>query len=280
MQWLNVKQGTQEWHDLRTKYYKTASRTPIVLGISPFSTKEALIKELLENKKPFQNKAMKQGIELESHVRELINRNSIGQFTPKVALDGEYLASLDGYDESVNTLIEIKVSRTTYQEIIARIIPNYYEYQVQHQLMVSGAKSGFLIAYNPDTEDYAEVKILPDPKKWDEIKKAWDEFDEFLATYEESEVELTDEESLELAEAYSYATNQIAYHTQKANDIKQRLLEKVSATKTKVRNLIITRTEGRTSYDYKGFLDSKGLKLTDEFKKKGASSYQIRIKDE
>jgi putative phage-type endonuclease len=278
MQWLDIKQGSPEWHELRRTYYKSASRTPIVLGISPFKHKKQLADEILNDKRSYQNEAMKQGVELEEYVRDLHNKNNKGSnYKPKIALDGEYLASLDGYSEGMNRIIEIKVSDLTYEEVDKGEIPKHYYYQIQHQLMVTRAKRGYLIAYSPTKKTYEIEGIKPEPEKWEEIKRAWDEFDDYLADFGS---ELTDDESLMQAESFIDLTNEKAIIESKIQEIKDYFLEKSLGAVTKVGNLTISKSNGRASYDYKGFLDEQGLKLPNEFIKEGKPSYRFTLRNE
>lgn len=110
---INVEQGTQEWHDLRAKYPRTASRTPIVMGCSPFSNWDKLAAEIKFDVKPYYSKAMQLGNELEDMVRERANAQLGDVFMPIVGINGDFLASLDGINLEMDTIVEIKVSKHT-----------------------------------------------------------------------------------------------------------------------------------------------------------------------
>lgn len=185
MERLIVEQGTQEWHDLRAKYTRTASRTPIVLGLSPFSKIEDLAKELKYGIKPFYNKAMQRGNELEPMVRELANKHFNDVFEPAVGVNADFLASLDGINFDGDTIIEIKVSEHTYNDVKNGRIPEHYKAQMLHQLFVFEAKKAYLVAYS-EKEDAIAVSeaVLDDPLWFWGMLTAWDNFDEFMKDYE------------------------------------------------------------------------------------------------
>lgn len=185
MERINVEQGSQEWHDLRAKYYKTASRTPVVLGLSPFSKNEDLAKELKHGIKPYYNNAMRRGNELEPMVRELANKHFNDVFEPAVGVNADFLASLDGINFDGDTIIEIKVSEKTYNEIKSGFIPPYYKAQILHQLYVFEAKTAYLVAYSEINNDIAVSDPINDDPVWFwDMVSAWDKFDEFMGSYE------------------------------------------------------------------------------------------------
>jgi putative phage-type endonuclease len=277
IKWIDVEQGTQAWYDLKAQFYKSASRTAIVIGVSPFSNKEKLAREILNGEKPFQNAAMRQGVELEEYVRDLYN--SFGDnYVPRVALNGEYLASLDGYDEGKNSIIEIKVSDRTYREVSEGFIPVHYEYQIQHQLMVTGAAEAYLVAYSPDERRYERILMLPDPEKWEEIKKAWDEFDTYLFEFKEAETEvIEDENALSFVDVLVELNEKKEEIDTQIDAIKKEILSYVNTPKAKIGRLSVAKQAGRTTWDYKSYLRDNNLKIPNTYKKEGNPSYTFRF---
>ena len=113
----DIQQGEADWHKLRSEFYKTASRTPAILGLSPFSNKEKVAQEIKFGVKQFYSKAMQRGNDLEDMVRDLAGEHFKDVFMPTVGSNKGYLASLDGINFEEDTIIEIKVSDKTYGRI-------------------------------------------------------------------------------------------------------------------------------------------------------------------
>lgn len=262
----NIEQGSQEWHDLRAKHIRTASRTPIVLGISPFGNIEKLAKEIKFNIFPFQNKAMQQGNDLEDTVRELVNKKFSDYFMPTVGINDNYLASLDGINFDEDTIIEIKVSEKTFEEVKAGKIPDYYMAQIQHQLMVFDmAKKAFLIAYSPSKEEIAISKPIYFEGDYEiQIKAAWDSFEKYLETYE-----LPQANSLEDGEAVALALELFEVNEQKKQlelkekELKEKLTTFVSSDKTTIGNLTISKQKGSKKIDYVRLISEKEVDVSD-----------------
>lgn len=185
MERFNCTQGEQDWHDLRAKYYKTASRTPIVMGCSPFSNFEKLAQEIKFGIKPFYNNAMRLGNELEPMVRGLANEHFNDVFEPSVGLNGGFLASLDGINLDGDTIIEIKVSETTYNDILKGKMPKHYKAQMLHQLYVFEAQKAYLVAYSPKNNAIAVSDPVFDDANWFfGMVNDWERFDAFMETYQ------------------------------------------------------------------------------------------------
>lgn len=170
-----VQPNTPEWLELR-KGYRTASEFPIVLGISPFTTREKfkLIKAGIATQ--WYSAAMRRGHETEAKTREWANKHFGLVFDEQIWTRGQYLASLDGIDAGV--VLEIKASTYTYKSIENGEIPAYYAAQIQQQLFCSGAEKAYLVAFCPKTERYiASDPIFPDPTFLATADAAWAEFD-------------------------------------------------------------------------------------------------------
>lgn len=264
----DIKQGSKEWEELRSKYIKTASRTAVVLGISPFSNIEKLADEIKFGIKPYYSKAMQQGNDLENKVRNLANAYFDDIFVDEVGVNGDFLASLDGINFSEDTIIEIKVSEKTFNDVKNGVVPDYYMAQIQHQLMVfEEVKRAFLVAFNPKTEELiVSQEILRDIGFKEKIAEAWATFEEFLKNYEKKEdetVEVSDNEAVKLANEL-YEIN-IA---KKELDLKEKELKKalsvfVVGKKTAISNLTITEQKGAKKIDYAKLLNDKNVDISD-----------------
>jgi len=167
--WL--QQNTPEWLAYRrTKI--TASEIAIIMGSNPYSTVEDLIGIKCGLKEVPDNEDMKEGREREQEVRNIVCRDLETIFDPAVHLceyNPEFMASLDGISPDGQELIEIKVvGQNTWGKILGQGIPLYYYHQMLWQMMCSGAKVGYFIAFNKKTN---KIHMNPISMNSLEIKK-------------------------------------------------------------------------------------------------------------
>ena len=174
MKIIELPQGSTEWLEWRLKHI-TASEMPIIMGKSKWATPRLLWKRKVGfAEEQGMNPAMQKGIELEPQIRERVNVKLKRSFTPIVAESSDIQwagASLDGWDEGTQTVLEIKAPNGKDHECAANgNVPSHYIDQVQWQLFVTGAKKaiyasqrdGDLVLVDvPIDEDYIAQQMLP-----------------------------------------------------------------------------------------------------------------------
>lgn len=126
---------------------------------------------------------MKRGTFLEPHARRAYEAETGLVMQPAVMVDGAYSASLDGITLAGDLTVEIKVPMTgreseTWKVAQAGQVPEHYQPQIQHQLMVSGADVGHFWVYG-DGEGVL-VEVAPDKAVQDALIKAWERFWAFV----------------------------------------------------------------------------------------------------
>ena len=155
MRILQLDQRSTEWLELRRSKIG-ASDCAAILGKSRYKSPRMLWKEKVEGVSSPVNPAMQKGIDLEPEARAYFEAKFGAQFPSLVALHDEHdwmMASLDGYNEEKDTVLEIKVvGKKTFDDAEKGIVPVEYEWQVQHQMCVSGASLA-LVAFYYKTED-------------------------------------------------------------------------------------------------------------------------------
>ncbi|MGH2612072.1 MAG: lambda-exonuclease family protein [Rhabdochlamydiaceae bacterium] len=138
---VDLKQGSPEWLEWRRTGIG-ASEAPIILGISPYSKPKKLWMEKTGQLQPKASSSwvMEQGHIFESKVRAYMEFMDTQKYSPVCveSLIRPFLkASLDGFDESRNFIIEIKMVGRKMLE--SDEIPPHHFAQFQHQMMVCGA---------------------------------------------------------------------------------------------------------------------------------------------
>ena len=173
---LDLIQGSPEWLAYRqTKIMATDAAT--ICGVNPFKTTWQLYQEKmgLTIHKPA-NAAMLKGKELEPIALNMACEAIGIHFVPQVVQSDNYdwmAASLDGlsYPSSPliedNSVLEIKCSKKCFEQLINEdFIPEYYLYQMQHQMAVCDVKECFYFTYwNNDCYwklIYRDLKLIDD----------------------------------------------------------------------------------------------------------------------
>jgi len=181
---VNLVQGSAEWQEHR-RTHRNASETPVVLGVSPWTTPYQLWQQKLGLVKPQVNAAMLRGSEQEPAARAAYERQTGLVMKPLVLVDGEYSASLDGYTLAGDRIVEIKCPRqgrasSLWKSVQSRFLPEHYQWQVQHQLMVTKADIADVFVF--DGAEGVVFPVAPDPSTWPRIWAAWDKFAALVAT--------------------------------------------------------------------------------------------------
>jgi putative phage-type endonuclease len=192
---LKLVQGTPAWHEHR-RTMRNASETAAVLGISPWLMPYGLW--LIKTGRSTQEVTapMAHGTKLEPEARAAYETATGEIMNPLVMQDGPYSASLDGINLAGNLIVEIKCpfrgkSSSLWREVAEGRIPDHYNAQVQHQLMVSGAATAHLWVY-ADGEGIL-LKVERQEPLMATIKDCWIEFQQFLDS--DSPPPLTDADS-------------------------------------------------------------------------------------
>lgn len=206
----------QEWLEWRRKGIG-ASDAPVIMGVSPFKTINQLWKEKVMGWQQPDNAAMARGRELEDEALGAFMMETGLFMTPQVRKEhAEHpwmRATLDGYEEKENLVVEIKTCRAVHEEV-----PEHYYPQLQHQMEVCGATSIFYYSYDGNrgkllqidkNPGYVEKMIDSEKKFWERIQEGFldlsadEEFNAHLQKMAEIKLlkkELQEQESFHLSQ--------------------------------------------------------------------------------
>lgn len=168
---MKLVQGSAEWHEHR-RNHRNASETPAVLGCSPWMTPYQLWQIKLGLVEPEVNAAMLHGTQLEPEARAAYEALTGHVMQPLVLVDGQFSASLDGLTLSGDRVLEIKCpfkrrDSTLWKTVAAGRLPEHYEWQVQHQLMVTKAEIADVYVF--DGTEGLLLEVQPQPDTWPRI---------------------------------------------------------------------------------------------------------------
>lgn len=174
---VNFEQGTEDWLRWRNGGVGGSEIHGIVKGTLP-EWEQVIFHKLYEKSFHFSEvtqKAMDRGHELEPEARERIEKVAGMKFPPcclELTSDPFFRVSLDGMSEDAETIIEIKcLGSATHNKVVKdRQISDRYFYQIQYQLLVSGARRCLYVGYHPEepTQLYVQT-ITPNPEILNEI---------------------------------------------------------------------------------------------------------------
>lgn len=181
----NLEQGSSKWLEMRrTKV--TSSDAAIINGTntfrgnSPFKLWQKKLEIMDED--PV-NHIMIEGNLLEEEALKWFNEEYKASFIkPPASYHDEEdwaMASLDGYDEKSEHILEIKCGASTYDKAVEGLVPPYYFDQIQHLLFVSGKQGCHYLAYRPDQEPVV-IDIKRDQAYIDSLVVKEKEFYDFL----------------------------------------------------------------------------------------------------
>jgi putative phage-type endonuclease len=184
MRVVNLEQGGLDWLAWRSKGIGASDAT-IILGLSPWFSREQLLRRKSEEirevskKKPKKgprkeadNGAMARGRRLEPVARDLYIGMTGIESKPVCVIHPDIpwmRASLDGLSTDGKTVLEVKcVNQYDHQAALEGSVPTKYVPQVQHQLFVTGTTDLHYWSYtdNPrfsPEDQVALVEVKPSP---------------------------------------------------------------------------------------------------------------------
>ena len=283
---VKLVQGSPEWHQHR-RNFRNASETSAVMGVNPWMTPFQLWELKTGRAKPSMNAAMARGTQLEPLAREAYEAMTGHVAQPLVLVDGDYSASLDGMTFDGTLIVEIKCpmkgrESTLWKSVSEGIVPGHYGWQVQHQLMVSDAASVHLFVFDGDTGEGLLHEIRPQPERWDQIRKAWDAFVDFIQS--DTPPPLTDRDKrirndpkwMVASEVYLHAKRKADAISEELDQAKAALLNLASHPSETGNGVTVTRFWKSGNVDYKKIPELSVIDL-DAYRAKGRLETRITI---
>ncbi len=173
---LSLCQNTPEWFAFR-KGKIGASMIPAICGVSPYQTRNQLLKEFVTGEtkavNDYTQKIFADGHEYEEIVRDKINdsfkiaESRQSKFIPAVVQyqkDSLFFASLDGLDEEIEQVLEIKTTSSAdiVDQVKSAICPVHYNAQIQWQLFITGYNVAALAVLDKRDEALYTMNVYRD----------------------------------------------------------------------------------------------------------------------
>lgn len=179
---VQLPQGSAEWLTYRRSRFN-ASESAAVLGLNPWQTPYQLWLEKTGRAQTAPNAAMLRGTEMEPLARLAYEQQTGLIMQPVVLEAGRFSASLDGLTLEGDLVLEIKcpgrgAQSDLWKAVAAGQVPGHYQTQVQHQLMVSGARIAHLWVY--DGANGLLLEVQRDESLMERIQTGWASFQPYL----------------------------------------------------------------------------------------------------
>jgi predicted phage-related endonuclease len=195
MQIINVQQGSAEWHALRAKHF-TASEAPVMMAASSKMRRDELLSMKATGTEReisdwVQTNLFDKGHQQEATARVIVESMIGDELYPATAIDdmGCLLASFDGMTMMEDTLFEHKMWNASLAEAVRQqeLPPEYY-WQLEQQLLVSGAERVIFVCSDGTEENFASMEYTPVPGRADALIAGWFQFKQDLDSFEPNTV--------------------------------------------------------------------------------------------
>ncbi|MBP9905629.1 MAG: YqaJ viral recombinase family protein [Rhodoferax sp.] len=279
---IELAQGSREWLDYRLGM-RNASETAAVLGVSPWMTPYQLWLLKIGRAETKVTAAMQHGTEMEATARAAYEAETGNIMQPLVLQRGRYSASLDGMTLEGDLIVEIKCpykgqESELWKQVKAGHVPDHYAAQVQHQLMVSGARLAHLYVF--DGVQGLLRPIEPIDHAAQRIQDGWDQFQVYLDTdtppplTEADTAVREDADWVTAAEAFANAKRAADLADQAVATARDALVALAKHPKEQGAGVSVTRFWKAGNVDYKRVPELKGVNLE---KYRGRLREEVRV---
>lgn len=184
MKIINLKQGSEEWKEWRMGGIG-ASDLPVLTGSLPqeYNTRYKLWEIKCGHREENSiNRHMYHGMQYEEAARQWVSKSLDMELIPLCIQDDEvdfFRASLDGYCELNNVVVEIKcpMSEKTLDDALNDgHVHSYWIDQILWQMGLVGTEEGYLALWDYRTKGCIVVTIHWDEKRYQQMREKGNEF--------------------------------------------------------------------------------------------------------
>lgn len=287
MKTIHLIQNSPEWHDWRAQVFG-ASDCAAMLGISPYKSRDALLREKAEGKSAPVNDYMAAifaaGHQAEASIMPYLERQIGNPVFPCCAVlerNPQIAASLDGLDFAGEIIIEHKLYRdsdASQQRFTMAQDGKLAEHdmaQVQQQLLVSGVGKCLFVVSDGTPDNITIAEVLPDADWFNRIEQGWAQFAADLEAYQSITREDGDWQAA--AQDYLALDAQIKALTEQQKAVRLRLEEMADdsgARKITGGGIVVQRITRKGNVDYKKIPELQGVDL-EPYRKKGSEYWAL-----
>jgi putative phage-type endonuclease len=191
MQVLELQQGSEAWHQARAQHF-TASEAPAMMGASKYTSRQDLLRQKHSGIAPDVDAATQRRFD-SGHAAEAAARAIVQQrlgedlypVTGTLEVEGlPLLASFDGLTITDDLVWETKLlSNSLLSQVQAGELEPHYYWQLEQQLLVSGAKKAYFTASDGTEEGTHGIYYESRPERRAALIAGWKQFAEDLKAY-------------------------------------------------------------------------------------------------
>ena len=280
---VHLEQNTSVWQAWRQSRFG-ASDAAAMLGISPYKTREQLLREkqgVIAKTSDYQRELYAAGHAAEKAMPHL--EDLAGQPITPCVYEGEdsIAASLDGISFEGTLIIEHKLlrdsnaSRKRFDMAARGELAEHDMAQVQQQLMVSGAEKCWFVVSDGTPENMTIAEVFPNADWFARIRAGWAQFARDLEA-------TADEVPQILANEYRDLDAQIKALQSQQQAVKEQLIalaEEAGSDSLAVGGITLKRIESKWTVDYKAIPALKDIDL-DAYRKPASITWRININKE
>ena len=189
----NMIQGTEEWRFLRAQRF-TASEAAAVFGQHKYMSRNDLLKLKHTGVQPEVSQAQQRifdaGHKAEAEARVIAEEIIGSELYPCTVEDDSqtYLASMDGLEIMGEVGFEHKLASVSLiQQVEAKDLEDHYKWQMDHQMMVSGAERILFVASDGTRDRFAHMWYERDEDRIKQLIAGWAQFKADLEAYQPQE---------------------------------------------------------------------------------------------
>lgn len=283
MRKIELEQGSPQWLEFR-KSGIGASECAAVFGKCKYNTPFQLWEKKVYDIQTEVNGAMIRGSEMEPIIRQQAEEVLGEKFTPVCGVHDEYdfiLASLDGINATGDVIMEIKyASKANHALAVKGKVPEHYVYQVQQQLLVSGAQKALYVSWNSD--DLQIVEVLPDAELHGDIISYLSDFWKKVCMQtppqlgDDDLIEVNDEQVLNFVHIKKENDSKIKELEAENKRITEELVQIGNGSSFKGDGFKFIKVPRKGTVDYKKVPSLTGVDL-EQYRKPSTFSWQLRI---
>lgn len=283
-------QGSQKWLSAR-KGKITASKLPILLGLSPYQTPLQLWNEELGFIPPQETKPhMQAGLDVEKEARDYFEQQFGIEVIPDVVFhpnNPKFMASLDGISYDRKTIVEIKKNNASYHQMAkeGKVIP-FHIAQMQWQMYCTGIDCQMCHYISYREGDECIVVVARDDEFIEKAVVAANEFLRLIQDLEEPPLMDADYEDVSNNESIQYLIDRYheAYDTAKkyeqlAESYKKDIIQQSNDRNVRGNGWKLTRSSRKGNVDYDAIMKQFEIDVNlDGYRKPPTTSYRISFK--
>lgn len=187
---LDLQQGSPAWLDARKNYF-TASQASAMMGFSPYTSRNDLLKQIKTGIEPEVDaqtqRIFDRGHEVEALARPIAEAIIDESLYPVTALDDNesLLASFDGVTLMEDIIWENKQwNESKASDVLAGNVPECDYWQVVQQLYVSKADKCLYMVTDGTEANTVHIWVFPNEDDFERLIAGWAQFEEDLKSYE------------------------------------------------------------------------------------------------